>query len=333
MSLRREYTDPMGCLLPPLRRPADGTRHVPAGRLAAVTAALALTASCSAGSSGTGTPSATPTPTAAPAASAATITAEINQLRDDYSRQIIAVQLTNNTAGPLTVLSASLTSPLFSGTMEWPAPPGGIELPPRQTKILQAQLPAPECGIQTSPANEGTAVSLRLAEGNGQEPAPTVPATDPYRVMERNNSEMCLAQAAAAVADIRLAPDIEVSADAQGAVLTLAITPRSTPGAVNPGSTGSLTINWIDGTPLLEEDPGAPWPHSVSVRAGGSLQQFRLGIRPARCDPHAIADDKVGTLLPLRVSAGGRDGILKIDAGAVLRGRIYEFITAACGRQ
>ncbi|WP_237393820.1 hypothetical protein [Pseudarthrobacter sp. ATCC 49987] len=272
----------MGCFLPPQRRAADGTRHVPAGRVAAVMAALALTASCSAGPSGTGTPSATPTAAAAPAASAAPITAEINQLRDDYSLQVIAIQLTNNTAGPLTVLSASLSSPLFSGTIEWQATPGGIGLPPRQTKILPAQLRAPECGIRTAPANGGTAVALRLAEGSGHEPADTVAATDPYGVMERNNAEMCLAQAAAAVADIRLAPDIEVSADAQGALLTLAITPRSTPGTVNPGSTGSLTINWIDGTPLLEEDQGAPWPRSVSVRAGGASQQFRLGIRPAR---------------------------------------------------
>lgn len=321
----------MGCFPPLLRRPADGTRHLLAGRLAAVMAALALTASCSADASGNGTPAATPTAIELPATAA--ITAEINQLRDDYSRQIIAVQLTNNTAGPLTVLSASLSSPLYSGTMEWPATPGGIELPPRQTKILPAQLRAPECALRTASANGGTAVSLRIAGDSGHGPAGTVAATDPYGVMERNNTEMCLAQAAAAVADLRLAPDIEVSADAQTAVLTLAITPRSTPGAVNPGSTGSLTLNWIDGTPLLEEDQRAPWPRSVSVRAGGAFQQVRLGIRPARCDPHAIADDKVGTLLPLRVSVGGRDGVLKIDAGALLRGRIYEFITTACGRQ
>ena len=76
-----------------------------------------------------------------------------------------------------------------------------------------------------------------------------------------------------------------------------------------------------------------PWPRSVAVHAGGAIQHFRLGIRPARCDPHAIADDKVGTLLPLRVSAGGRDGVVKIDAGAMLRGRIHDFVSTACGRQ
>jgi hypothetical protein len=328
----------MGCF-PPLRqprplrlRPAGGTRNATLF-WATVVSVLAMTVSCSAGVSPTGSPSSAPPAAAAPAAAAAQVTAEINQLRDDYSRQIIAIQLTNTTAGAVTVLVARLTSPLYDGPIEWPATPGGIELPPGQTKILPAQLRAPECGIQTAGPGEGTAVELQLADTGGTGPAATVPAADPFGVLARNNAEMCLAQAAAAVAGIRLEPELEVSADAKSAVLGLAITPRSAPGAVNPGSTGTLTINWIEGTTLLDEDRAAPWPRSVSVHTGGASQHFRLGIRPARCDPHAIADDKVGTLLPLRVSAGGRDGVLKIDAGALLRGRIYEFVTAACGRQ
>lgn len=330
----------MGRLPPLLRRPAGGNRHrlVPglAARLAAAGAALVLTASCNAGAAGIG-PSGTTTTAAAPTPTAP-VTAVIDQLRDNYSKQIIAVQLTNNTAGPLTVLSAGVASPLFSGPIEWQPAPAGIELPPGQTKILPAQLRGPECGARTAPAAEGAAVELRFASSSGTGPATTVsastvPAADPYRVLERNNAEMCLAQAADAVAGLRLEPELEVSADAQSAVLTLAITPRNAPGAVNPGSAPTLTIKSIDGTILLEEDQSAPWPRSVPVHAGGVRQQFRLGIRPARCDPHAIAEDKVGTLLPVRVSAGGRDGVLKVDAGALLRGRIYEFITTACGRQ
>ena len=327
----------MGCFpplrqSPPLRlRPAGPHRNFRALGSAAAIAALAMTVSCSAGVSPAGSPSAPPA--AAPAPAAAPVTAEINQLRDDYSRQVIALQLTNTTAGAVTVLAARLTSPLYADPIEWPATPGGIELPPGQTKILSAQLRAPECGIQTAGPGGGTAVELQLAGPRGTGPAATVPAADPYGVLARNNAEMCLAQAASAVAGIRLEPELEVSADAQSAVLGLTITPRSTPGAVNPGSTGTLTINWIEGTTLIDEDQAAPWPRSVSVHAGGASQRFRLGIRPARCDPHAIADDKVGTLLPLRVSAGGRDGVLKIDAGPLLRGRIYEFVSAACGRQ
>lgn len=303
--------------------------------LAAAVVGLAMTVSCSAETAGTGTGTASAPATATPSASPAAgpVTAEINQLRDNYGNQVIAIELTNTTPAPVTVRGAGLASPLFAGTLEWQAAPGGIELPPGQAKMLPVQLRDPECGLQTGPVSEGPALVLRLAGGPGTEATATVRPTDPYGVLSRNNAEMCLSQAASAVAGIRLEPELEVAAGGQSAVLKLTITPRSTPGAVNPGSTGSLTINRIDQTTLLEEDPSAPWPRSVSVSAGGAIQQLRLGIRPARCDPHAVAEDKVGTLLPLRVSVGGRDGILKVDAGAVLRGRIYEFVTAACGRQ
>ena len=296
---------------------------------AAAAAALALTVSCSAAGSVADGPSAAPSATAP----AAPVTAEINQLRDNYSRRIIAIQLTNTTARPLTVLGAGVASPLFSGTIVWNATPGGTEVPPGQTKILPAQLGSPECGTQaTGPVGEA-AVAVQLAEATGTGSAATVPAADPYGVLSRNNAEMCVAQAASAVAAIRLEPELEVSADGQGAVLFLTVIPRSGPGAAHTGPLGALTIHRIDGTTLIDEDPAAPWPHSVAVHAGGAIQHFRLGIRPARCDPHAIADDKVGTLLPLRVSAGGRDGVVKIDAGAMLRGRIHDFVSTACGRQ
>ncbi|MGP4032002.1 hypothetical protein [Pseudarthrobacter sp. 1C304] len=338
----------MGCS-PPLRRvpplplravvrPGRRHRNFPLLRGAAAALALALTVSCSAGGSAgmSAPPATTPPATATTAASSAEpgpVTAGINQLRDNYGSHIIAIQLTNTTAVPVTVLGAALTSPLFAETIEWPATPGGIELPPGQPKILPAQLRDPECGLQAAGPGDGVTVKLHLEASTAATAAATVSAADPYGVLGRNNAEMCLAAAAAAVAGIRLDPELVVSADGQSAILGLAITPRNTPGAVNPDSTGTLTINWIDGTTLIGEDPAAPWPRSVSVHTGGVPQHFGLGIRPARCDPHAIADDKVGTLMPLRVSVGGRDGVLKIDAGTLLRGRIYEFITAACGRQ
>jgi hypothetical protein len=100
-----------------------------------------------------------------------------------------------------------------------------------------------------------------------------------------------------------------------------------------PAGFGELVIDRIEETTLLAEAGQAPWPRSVTVRAGGAPAQVRLGIRPSRCDPHAVAEDKVGTLLPLQVRVAGREGILKIDAGSQLRARIYDFVTKACGRQ
>ena len=158
------------------------------------------------------------------------------------------------------------------------------------------------------------------------------PAADPFGVLARNNSEMCLAREASAVAAIVLAPDLEVAPDGRTAVVRLLIQPHAATGAGAAGA-GELVIDRVEETTLLAEAPQTPWPHALALRAGGPPAEVRLGIRPARCDPHAVAEDKVGTLLPLQVRVAGREGVLKIDAGSRLRGRIYDFVTKACGRQ
>jgi len=312
------------------------------GRPLAVLVLLAV-ASCSAapgtaetGTAGTGT-SATP---AAP--ESGPLTAELSQFRDNYSKQVIEIQLTNTTGEAVTVLAAELQSPLFAGAINWTPDPAGTVLPPGQTKSLPARLPAADCPAQAPPSGQaspsgpdtrapGAVVEVRVVPAAGQ-PAKTLTAgaADPFGVLARNNAEMCVAQAAEAVAGFRFSPRLELSADGRRAVLRMVITPRNPDGA-EAGNT--LTINSIGGTTLLEEDSVAPWPRGLRVDAVGPERDVRLGIRPARCDPHAVAEDKVGTLIPLRVTVGGREGILKVDAGAQLRGRIYDFVTSACGRQ
>ena len=137
------------------------------------------------------------------------MTAEISQFRDNYSKQIIEIQLTNTTGRALTVLGAELTSPLFAAPITWPARTGGIELPPGQAKSLPAPLPAPDCGgpAATSgrageppPAPRVTHVcpsGWLSPEGAVPEPVPAMaPAADPFGVLARNNAEMCLTREA-----------------------------------------------------------------------------------------------------------------------------------------
>jgi hypothetical protein len=323
----------------------------------AVLAVLGAAVSCSAGDAG-GKPGTSPT---ASATAAGPVVAEINQFRDNYSKQIIEIQLTNTTGSALIVVGAELTTPLFAAPITWPAREAGIELPTGQTKSLAAKLPAPECGSprqSTPPTGPGgdqapAVVTVRVAVPGTTVPDTSVttpaPAADPFGVLARNNGEMCLARAASAVATIGLAPELEAGADGRTAVVRLLITPRAAPkadgrttdaGATDAGTAGAaggrtdeLVIDRVQETTLLAEAPGAPWPRALTIRAGGSPTELRMAIRPARCDPHAVAEDKVGTLLPLRIRVAGRSGVLKIDAGSMLRGRIYDFVTTACAPQ
>ncbi|MBT2551825.1 hypothetical protein J7I89_02000 [Arthrobacter sp. ISL-5] len=270
----------------------------------------------------------------------------VNQFRDNYGKQIIEIQLTNNSADTVTVHAASITTPLFAAGIAWRASPDGTQIPPGQAKSLPAQLTAANCGTGTGttgpmapgPGNPGTeaqgvaSVTVRLTPNGAQE---SLPATDPFGVLVRNNTEQCLARDAGAVANIALEPELTVPGDARRAVLRLSIRPSAStlPAQQGGGSgAGRLVIERIDGTPLLAEDPARPWPLNLAVEAGGPAQVIELGIRPARCDPHAVAEDKVGTVIPLRVAVGARTGILKVAADRDLRGRILDFVTAACAR-
>ncbi|KRE64039.1 hypothetical protein ASG92_03835 [Arthrobacter sp. Soil736] len=267
----------------------------------------------------------------------------MNQFRDNYGKQIIEIQLTNNSASTVTVRAAGIATPLFAAGIAWRASPDGTQIPPGQAKSLPAHLTTANCGTGTGAGSPGTeaqdlvSVTVRLSpNGAAENGAPeSLPATDPFGVLVRNNTEQCLARDASSVAAIGLRPELDVSGDGRRAVLRLSIRPsaRTSPEQQGGGSgAGRLVIERIDGTPLLAEDPARPWPLNLTIEAGGPAQELELGIRPARCDPHAVAEDKVGTVIPLRVMVGARTGILKVTADRDLRGRILDFVTAACAR-
>ncbi|MFJ4209324.1 hypothetical protein ACIPY2_12785 [Paenarthrobacter sp. NPDC089675] len=278
-------------------------------------AALPLMASCESAS--------TAPPPSASESTHGPITAEVNQSRDQYGKQAILIQLTNATDTPLSVSGAELASDLFNGAIIWTPADGTLELPPRQPKSLPAKLPGAACAGQFQGAT--AMATVHYADAGGNEHQTTIEAGDPFKVLQRNSEELCLATAAAAVATMVLAPDLDIAADRKTAVVQLVVTP-----AAPAGETKTLTIESVDGTTLLAEEPTDPWPRNVTITPGSGLRVLPLRIRPARCDPHAVAEDKVGTLLPLRVAVGDRKGVLKIAASTELRGRIYDFVTAAC---
>ncbi|ASN22222.1 hypothetical protein [Arthrobacter sp. YN] len=285
----------------------------------AIAVTLPLVAACDFGGTGDGGSVSEPS-----SGNPGPITVEVNQSRDQYGKQAILLQLTNTTDSPLTVAGARLRSTLFEGDIFWDPSEGTLELPPRQPKSLPAALPGATCEASGDASPELKATITYAAPG--KEPVEgNADASDPFGVLTRNAGELCLATEAAAVAVMALDPTLEVAADGRTAVVRLVITP-ATPG----GSAKSLTIESVDGTTLLAETPSDPWPRNVTIAPGDATRELALHIRPARCDPHAVAEDKVGTLLPLRVTVGGRQGLVKIAASNELRGRIYDFVTAAC---
>lgn len=276
--------------------------------------AALLGAACSlAGCSAVGGPQQA---TSAPAStSPLPLAARLDQFRDNYSRQIIELQISNVGPTALTIRSAAVSSESFTGRIEWAASPAGTEIPPGQTKSLPAQLPAPVCpGNNSAPRLEVTI--------SGRDAPLVMPVEDPFGVLQRNNGEMCLTQDVASVARLEFAPALETSPGPGKAGLRLLVLPQ--------GSPGSFTLESFHGTPLLAEDPAAPWPREIHVSGMEPDTSLLLVVRPARCDPHAVAEDKLGTVIPVDISVNGLRGTVKVAAGQALRGQLLDFVTTAC---
>lgn len=247
---------------------------------------------------------------------------DINQSRDQYGKQAILIQLTNTSGSPVTVSGVDLRSGLFQQDITWRPENGPLELPPNQPKSLPASLPEPRCGSQ---AGDPPVTTIGYAGGTDQQRHISTGANDPFGVLQRNSDELCLAKYVEAVAAIALDPELDVAPDGRTAVVRLVVTPTK-----NASHNQTLVIESIGGTTLLAEQPSDPWPRDVIITAAADARVLSLRVRPARCDPHAVAEDKVGTLVPLNVAIGNRQGALKVPAPADLRGRIHDFVTAAC---
>ncbi|WP_422933099.1 hypothetical protein [Sinomonas sp. P47F7] len=288
----------------------------PRARAGLIAAALAgVLAGCS--PAGSAAPS--PAPSSVSPTAAGPISAVVDQFRDGYASGTIVLQLENTTAGPVTVVRAELADARFADGTAWA---GSEELAPGLTLSLPAVAAPPRCGQ----ADDGApSVRLTLADGSVR----TVAATDPHAVLPRIHADACFAERVAAVVTLRLADTLAPGEPPGTAVLTLALgAPASPPPSPQPGQS-AVTLVSVGNTTLLDEDPGAPWPRDVSLTAGGP--PVRLAVRPARCDPHAVAEDKVGTLIPLTLRLGGATGTVKVAATPALRAEIYAFVARSCG--
>ena len=95
---------------------------------------------------------------------------------------------------------------------------------------------------------------------------------------------------------------------------------------------GTLHIGTVSGTTLINAEGGTDWLIDRDVSAGDDPFTITLAVRPARCDAHAIADDKRGTILPFGLTTGdGREGRIDRAAGDALKAELYAYYTERCG--
>ena len=259
---------------------------------------------------------------AAPVALPDGVTVSVFQSRFDRGLHQLEIKVSNDTDAAITVTSATLDSTRFAQPAVWDRPQ---RVPSGAARDLRVQLGEPACG--TEPARDEVQLDFVLDDGSsGTARLPIADVTP----IDSVNDEDCLGVEVSAIATLAAADNVQWTPGAhQPAVLDITATPT--------GSDGTLTIIESKATVLLglvDEAGNAVYEHpeQIVVDASSGPGVVRLRLVPARCDPHAVAEDKRGTFFPLEVQTStGRSGQLYVPVSDAVRASLYDFFGDYCG--
>lgn len=249
----------------------------------------------------------------------------VHQNRPDTADRRLQVRISNDTDAPITVTELAFDHPGYSEPAPYPKVPteiragGVIDLP--------VALTDPVCDA----ADGAPVVRLDYTTADGVSASATVTPGDTLHQLDGILQRDCLEQTIASIADIVEPDDIrtEVLASRLVALVDLAIVPT--------GASGSFTLASVDDTVLFgifshtSPAPLTSLQLGIEVRGDAAPQTVTIPLVPARCDPHAVAEDKRGTLLPLRVQVSDVTGIRYFALSDQLKGQLYSYVAVACG--
>lgn len=263
---------------------------------------------------------------APPATLPSGVAVEVLQGRTDYTSGTLVIRVVNESASDLTLDRASLSWAGFSDSAVWTR---GTTVRAGTTVDLRTPVPEVECGDSTDPAGTPPSADLGFRDGNRHGTA-TVPVTDPLATLDRLHLSGCVTDGVDRVATISVSsPVVEGEERASVAVVALTVDPT--------GTDGRLEIRGVSATPLLQPDPArypttVSWPLDLSVDAASGPIVTDLRIVPARCDAHAIAEDKVGTVLNLAVQlSDGTAGDYPVIPPDDVREALLSYVRSTCG--
>ncbi|MCC2308326.1 hypothetical protein [Cellulomonas chengniuliangii] len=311
----------------------------PASRVAAALALVGLAAGLAACEGPSSPPPAAASPSASPSQGVdATpvplppgVSVEVGQARVEWGDRIVRVVVANESAVDVVVAAAQITGP------RWATPArslGSATAAPGGSATVRLLLGAPRC----EQPEEADVLTLELDDSASPGSAPRAvlahgidASADPDDVLTRRWAEECAAEAVATGARLSWSPRLEVvevvevveGVEGARARLTLWLDPV-------PG--GPLVeVQAIDGTTLLSPVGGPQWALGLSSAAGGPVAAT-LEATPARCDPHAVAEDKRGAQMPVRATVDGvAQPVFYLPLPEAAREALHAFLGQACG--
>jgi hypothetical protein len=246
----------------------------------------------------------------------------VYQPRPDIPKNRIAIEVHNDGDEPVTITDATLSTAFF-GDFVW-GPGRTATVAPGYAVDLRVDIPDAVCTPGLVEAN-GVTFSWNAGDRSG---ISAVEPGDEFHVLDRLHDEACLAVNAETVAVLTAASLTAPAQQPAPAELLITVEPTGLPGTLTVDTISSTTLLMpagADGIGVSQLDLG------IAVDADGPAA-IRVPIVPNRCDPHALAEDKIGTRMPLYVTLpDGTEGRLVLAASDELRGQMYAFFSSYCG--
>lgn len=285
-----------------------------AAGLLAATGVIAL-AGCSAALPPAPTPSTT---SALPAG----VTVELQQQRSDVSTRQAQVRVRNASDEAITLAGVRVEDPRFEGAATRVIADRVTTLPAGGSVDVRVQLAPVDCD---APDEADAVVVLELVDGDETTEVEAA-AADPLGFVARLHARECLEERltdAASLAFTGFTP----SPPGLPASLELTITPTGA---------GAATVVGVESTNLLDfaapGDEDDLYPVDVEVDDGGDAAPvvIALPLVPFRCDPHAVQEDKRGTVFDVHIELDGEPGEIELFVGEELRGRMLTWVAQWC---
>jgi hypothetical protein len=257
------------------------------------------------------------------------VSAEVYRTRIDGARNSIQLVVHNRSDSPLTFSSARLSSPWLSSELERYRQ---VTVPPRSQRDLPMILSAPACPSDREPPTPAeppeAVLVVPLADGSSE--SLRVPTTDRIGQWTEWLVTACFAERVGRLVELSMR-----SAPGETNVVVIDLLARSIPSS-DPAPT--VRLESVSGTVLLgavdaSGDPVESIPLGVDMRSHSNAELkavARLTFRPNRCDAHALADDKQGTLFRVSASIDGSPGALTVIADSATKDEIYAAIARIC---
>jgi hypothetical protein len=241
----------------------------------------------------------------------------VDQSRIERQGREVFVRIENDGRRSLTVEKLRLRSPRLPD-IRWS---GREVVGATYDGDIEVELPKGRCGSDVD-----ATVTLTYRLGRGPLTVSSGPADDIYGAIGLIADRDCAQATLAAAADVTVG-DPTVDGEGLDSVLRLPVTMAPT------GKRSGVRFAGFESTVLFRQTADSPADVSVPLDAGSPTTTQVLSVVPTRCDPHALAEDKVGTLFGVRVRAAGLadDAAFYLPLTRAQRTALHDFFGTHCG--